>query len=100
MRVVAATAALALIVGGCATVPADATAEEIYATSCARCHGSELQGGVGPPLGAGSDVAEQGDEYIVTTISRGKGRMPSFSGSLTDEQILSLVDFLREQQAG
>lgn len=99
MRRLSAVLAL-LLVAGCSSVPEDATAGEIYALSCARCHGSNLEGGVGPALGVGSAAADQTDEYLVTTISRGKGRMPSFSGSLTEAQILAVVDFLREQQAG
>lgn len=91
---------LALVVlTGCSSVPEDATGGDIFALSCARCHGSNLEGGVGPALGVGSAAADQTDEYLVTTIGRGKGRMPSFSGSLTEAQILSVIDYLREQQA-
>jgi mono/diheme cytochrome c family protein len=89
----------AVVLAGCSGVPADATGPDIYSLSCARCHGSELEGGVGPPLGAGSAAAEKTDDHLVTTISRGAGRMPSFSGALTEDQIVSVVAFLRERQA-
>lgn len=77
-----------VLVAGCSSVPEDASGAEIYALSCARCHGSALEGGVGPALDVASNAAEQTDEYLITTISRGKGRMPSFSGSLTETQLL------------
>ena len=93
-------AAAALILVGCAGVPEDASGPEIYAMSCARCHGSNYEGNIGPALGAGSQAATQSDEYLTTTIARGKGRMPSFSGALSDEQIARLVAHLREQQNG
>ncbi|MGF1666794.1 MAG: c-type cytochrome [Acidimicrobiia bacterium] len=93
-------AVLALVLVACSGVPEDASAPDVYALSCARCHGSQLEGGVGPALGAGTNSADQPDEYLVTTISRGFGRMPGFSGTLTDEQILALVAFLRDEQAG
>ncbi len=92
-------AVLALMLGACSGVPEGATAPEIYALSCARCHGSQLEGGVGPALGVGSHAADQPDEYLETTIARGLGRMPSFSGTLTDAQILAVVAFLRDEQS-
>jgi mono/diheme cytochrome c family protein len=91
---------LASMLGACGGVPADASGPDIYSLSCARCHGSQLEGGVGPPLGPGSNSAAQSDEYLITTISRGLGRMPSFSGSLTEPQIMSVVRFIRHEQAG
>lgn len=93
-------AVLALVLGACSGVPEEATGPEIYALSCARCHGSQLEGGVGPALGVGSNAAGQPDEYLVTTISRGLGRMPSFSGTLTEDQILAVVAFVRDEQTG
>jgi cytochrome c551 len=93
-------AVLALVLAACSGVPEDASAPDVYALSCARCHGSQLEGGVGPALGPGSNSVDQPDDYLVTTISRGFGRMPGFAGTLTDEQILSLVAFLRDEQAG
>jgi cytochrome c551 len=94
------TAVLALTLTACSGIPEDASAPDVYALSCARCHGSQLEGGVGPALGVGSNSADQPDEYLVTTISRGFGRMPGFSGTLTEEQILAVVAFLRDEQAG
>jgi mono/diheme cytochrome c family protein len=97
-RTLAALAALLL--ASCTGGPApDASGEEIYRLLCARCHGAELQGGVGPGLGAGSPSAERPDEYLLTVITRGQGAMPSFGSTLSEEQTLRLVDFLRERQA-
>jgi mono/diheme cytochrome c family protein len=53
---------------------------------------------VGPALGPGSNAATQADEFIVLTVTRGRGRMPSFGSTLTSEQIDRVVAFLREQQ--
>jgi mono/diheme cytochrome c family protein len=85
---------------GCATrVPEDATGEQIYMQLCARCHGAELEGRVGPALGVGSNSASQPDEFLVFTIDNGRGRMPSFSSTLRRNQIDRLVAFIREVQA-
>lgn len=75
-----------------------ATGEEIYLEVCSRCHSADMSGGVGPALGPGSNAAEQSDEYLVTTISAGRGRMPSFRQTLSEEQIDRVVGYLREQQ--
>ena len=101
MRRVAIVALLSVLVSSCVGRPeADATGEEIYLQLCSNCHGDQLEGGVGPPLGPGTNAAEQPDEYLRVTIVEGRGRMPSFSSSLTDDQVGRLIDYLREAQAG
>ena len=78
--------------------PADASGAEIYQQLCSNCHGDDLNGGIGLPIGAGSNAAAQDDEFLVLTIERGRGRMPSFDSTLTDDQILRVVEFVRDQQ--
>lgn len=78
----------------------DATGEEIYGQLCARCHGPELGGGVGPPIGPGSALVSETDEYILFTVVNGRGRMPSFSSSLDEAQLDRLVSYIREAQRG
>lgn len=77
----------------------DATGEEIYAELCARCHGADLSGGLGPALGAGTNSATESDEFLEFTILNGRGRMPSFASSLDDQQVDRLVVYMREIQA-
>lgn len=94
---------IAVIAGalcGCTSVPPDASGAEIYSQVCSNCHGSDLEGRVGPALGPSTNAAQQPDEYLETTILRGRGSMPSFSGSLTTEQVDRVVAYLREEQAG
>lgn len=86
---------------GCVARPGpDATGEEIYQQVCARCHGAALTGRVGPALGPGSDAARQPDDFLVRTITDGRGRMPSFSLTLSDEQIARVISYIREVQEG
>jgi cytochrome c551 len=90
---------VALLVAGCSLGGPDenATGEEIYLQLCARCHGADLSGGVGPPLGPDTNAALEDDEYLEFTISNGRGRMPSFD-SLDPEQVDRLVAYMREVQ--
>ncbi len=92
-------AAVLILFSACgADVPDDASGAEIYDLVCARCHGSQLQGGIGPALDAGSDSAAKTDDYYVQTITRGRGRMPAFGSSLSEAQVDSVIAYLREQQ--
>ena len=92
---------LAVAVTACVDRPdPDATGEEIYVELCARCHGVDLAGGVGPALGPGSNSSSQPDEFMARAIEEGIGRMPSFAQTLTDEHIARLVEYLRRAQEG
>ncbi len=101
MRRVAAVVVSALLVTGCAArtpLAPDASGEEIYQAICAACHGADLRGEIGPPLGPGSDAAAMTDEFYRVTITRGLGRMPSYGGTLSDEQVDRVIRYLRERQ--
>lgn len=89
-----------VVLAGCSIGgPADdATGEEIYDQLCARCHGVDLSGGVGPPLGPDSNAASESDEFLEFTILNGRGRMPSFSSSLDEAQLGRLIDYIRAEQ--
>ena len=91
---------LVLLLSGCtAPTPADASGEKIYIQLCSSCHGVDLEGGVGPPLGPGSNAHEQDDEFLRLTIQRGRGRMPSFGSSkLSTDQLDRLIEYLRDRQ--
>ncbi len=74
--------------------PAAATApapEKLYTTHCAGCHGPKGKGGFGSDL-TGSYTYGKDPASVKESISAGRGgKMPSFAGRLTPEQIDSLV---------
>lgn len=94
-RLVAAFLVTASCVG---RPPEDASGADIYQQLCARCHGVELEGGTGPAMGPGSNSAAQPDSFLVSAITQGRGRMPSFGTVLTAPQLERLIDFLRDSQ--
>jgi len=96
IRPLLAVVAVALV--ACGGPDESASGEEIYVQLCARCHAADLSGGVGPALGVGSNAAEQSDEYLITTIRDGRGRMPSFRQTLSEGQIGRVVEYLRKEQ--
>lgn len=80
-------------------VPEDATGEEIYEISCARCHADDLGGtSLAPGVGVGSAFADKDDDYATATLTRGRGNMPSFENALRPDQIESVIDFMRSRQ--
>lgn len=89
------------VIAGCSTrIPDDASGQEIYLQLCARCHGTGLEGRIGPALGPESNAAAEPDEFVVFTVTNGRGRMPSFSSKLGTDQIDRLVAYIREVQSG
>jgi mono/diheme cytochrome c family protein len=92
---------MGLLAVSCVGRPApEADGEEMYLQLCSNCHGAELQGGLGPALGPGSNAAVQPDEFLRVSITEGRGRMPSFSSTLSDPQIQRLIAYLRQEQGG
>ncbi len=49
-------------------------------------------------MGAGSELVERPDSYILDVTANGRGAMPAFDRTLSDEQIQRLVDFIRAEQ--
>lgn len=96
-RLLVAVGVAVFILAGCAGSTEGLFGAELYARSCAGCHGGEGGGGSGPALGSGSDAAELSDDQITGVIEVGPGTMPAFD-RLTDDQIASLVAFLRTLQ--
>lgn len=76
--------------------PADVDAgREVYANSCAGCHGAE---GEGSDSGRSLiDIATQQPDRTVhiASVTDGKGGMPAFGGGLSDEEIDASVSFVR-----
>ena len=69
---------------------------EIYKGRCAGCHGQSGGGGVGPKLSEGHVVARFPNiADHIAVIHDGRGSMPAFGESLTDEQIRAVAEYER-----
>ena len=70
------------------------TGPGLYASYCAGCHGSEMEGNTDGSFPALTALAERtSEEAVADQIQRGFGFMPSF-GFLSEEEVSSIVDFL------
>jgi len=80
--------------GGGATVQGQPVAD-YYQANCATCHGVEREGDVGPPLLP--DQLTESDDFYFDVIQNGEGGMPAWGDRLSDEDINTLIDFLRTE---
>lgn len=78
-----------------------ARAEELGAATwegaCAKCHGLEGEGDIGPGL-AGSPLVTQ-RETVADIVRNGRGRMPAVGDGWSEEQMDALLDYLEERFA-
>lgn len=74
--------------------------DALYKTLCAQCHGSKLEGGMAPSFLDGVWKHGSTDAEIARTILKGNIElgMTPWEGILTDEQIRSMVIFIREKE--
>lgn len=76
------------------------TGPEIFASICARCHGANGEGGLGPALRGAEFLARYDDQALFNTISQGHEATPmiAWGSVLTETQIRQLVQFIRTLQ--
>jgi cytochrome c oxidase cbb3-type subunit 3 len=74
----------------------------IYADRCSECHGASGQGVSAPSLGDQAFLAHASDHFLRYAIVNGRDGTPmkSFSAELADEEINSVVAYLRSQASG
>jgi mono/diheme cytochrome c family protein len=81
--------------GSAQASPADLvlTSNPVFRKNCAKCHGKRAEGRhfAGPSLKSDT-VASASTSELNTIITNGKGRMPKFTGKLTPEEIVTLVE--------
>jgi cytochrome c6 len=84
-----------------ANAGADNTASSAtFRTKCAMCHGPDGAGSaVGKSMNVpdlrSSVVQDKADGELAQIISNGKGVMPAFKSSLSDDQVHALVTYVR-----
>jgi cytochrome c6 len=80
--------------------PDNAGTSATFRTKCAMCHGPDGAGStVGKSMNVpdlrSPEVQKLPDTQLVQIISDGKGGMPPFKSSLSEDQIHSLVSYVR-----
>ena len=68
-----------------------------YTTYCVGCHGVDGKGN-GSSANFVDDKSHlaKSDEELISSIKNGKGMMPAYGWMLSDETILTVVQYIRE----
>lgn len=77
--------------------------EALYKAKCQACHGPDGKGTVaGTKMGAkdfhSPEIQKLTEAEMFTAVKNGKGKMTKFDGKLTDDQIKSLIKFVRSMK--
>jgi cytochrome c oxidase subunit 2 len=83
--------------GAAARDPRVVRGRSVYAANCARCHGVDGGGGVGPSFHGGVLLEKfRTVEDQIEFVTRGKGVMPAFGQELSRREIDAVVRYERE----
>src|SRR5256886_14321662 len=105
IEIVTLVVALAFIVALFANEPgggSGATAKsgpgyDVFLANCARCHGQDGTGGVGPKLAGVVTGASPDAQQEIAVVRDGLAGMPSFKNDLSAAQIQDVVAYTRSQ---
>jgi len=106
VEVVAGVAALVFVIalfanqpsgGGSVNAAKSGPGYDVYVSNCARCHGQEGQGGIGPQLAGQvtTDFPDAKDE--IALVRTGRDGMPSFARQLSPTEIEDVVAYTRTE---
>jgi mono/diheme cytochrome c family protein len=93
-----------LLAGGliavCSTSAVAQDAAGTYKAKCAMCHGPDGKGSaMGTKMGArdfaSAEVKAETDAQLTDIINKGKGKMPAYTGKLSDADVKGLVAYIR-----
>jgi cytochrome c6 len=84
------------VIAVCTSSAVAQDAAATYKAKCAMCHGADGKGGkMGTRDFASPEVKAETDAQVEETITKGKGKMPSYAGKLKDTEIKDLVAYIR-----
>lgn len=77
---------------------------DTYKSKCAMCHGGDGMGATPagkamktPPFNS-PDILKMSDTDLIAVTKSGKGKMPAYSGKLTDLQIKDVIAYIHTLQ--
>jgi mono/diheme cytochrome c family protein len=91
----------ALLAMGAVGAYAQGDAAALYKSKCQACHGPDGKGdtAAGKKLGTRSfsspEVTKTSDQELFEITKKGKEKMPAYDKKLTDDQLKSLIKYIR-----
>ena len=83
--------------GGSGATAKSGPGYDVFLANCARCHGQDGQGGVGPKLAGVVTGAFPDAQQEIAVVRDGLAGMPSFKSKLSAAQIQDVVAYTRSQ---
>ena len=83
--------------GGSGATAKSGPGYDVYLANCARCHGQDGQGGVGPKLAGVVTGAFPDAQQEIALVRNGRAGMPSFRNDLSAAEIQDVVTYTRTQ---
>src|ERR1700728_3077105 len=83
---------------------AQSSGADTYKAKCMMCHAADGSGSTpaGKAMGAipfsSPDLVKASDADLIAATQSGKGKMPAYSGKLTDGEITAVVAYIRTLQ--
>ena len=68
--------------------------KELWEGVCAKCHGLTGEGGIGPRIAGSLTLSDPA--AVEDLVRNGRGAMPPVGSAWTDEQIVALTNYLKE----
>jgi len=89
--------AAGLVEGPLLAQPVAEPGQKVYVEVCQACHMADARGavGAGQITGLAANANLESADYPIAIVTGGKGPMPWFRGSLSDEQIADVVNYVR-----
>jgi mono/diheme cytochrome c family protein len=81
------------VVHGSAGREPAALGEDVFAANCASCHTLDAAGATGK-VGPNLDEARPDEALVRERVTAGKGGMPSFKGTLDDDEIAAVAAYV------
>jgi mono/diheme cytochrome c family protein len=95
------TLAIFLAVALCSAAAEDSAGANVYKAKCLTCHAKDGSGDtpVGKSLQSADlrspEVQKKSDAELTTSISEGKGNMPAFKTLISEDEIHSVLSYVR-----
>lgn len=96
----------AMVACAIATAHAQTSGADTYKTKCQMCHAADGSGNTpaGKAMKTASftspDLLKATDAEMIAVTKAGKGKMPAYSGKLSDDQIKCVIAYIRTLQKG
>jgi mono/diheme cytochrome c family protein len=96
--------ALAAILAATTVTTVLAQGADTYKAKCAMCHGADGEGNtpagkaMKTPSFSAPELLKATDADLIAATKSGKGKMPAYTGKLTDPEIKDVVAYIRTLQ--